>query len=155
MEGNGKVMEGRSRRRVCREHRRMFNRCYSVQVVTIPLSVTSTTLASFDPAGIKKLKLPVKKSAAAYTGQPSMPGPATLPKTCKLAERLSVPVNGENLKALEALREHRKFIEKSRAYADAVAAERPPSPPSNTSGIVEIPDHIDHIPPTKIGRAHV
>ena len=118
----------------------------------IPLSVTSTTIASFDPAGIKQLKLPVKKSAAAYTGQPSMPGPATLPEAHKLAERLSVRRNRENLKALEALREHRKFVETSRAYADAVAAERPPSPPSNTSGIVEIPDHINHMPPPAIAQ---
>ena len=77
-----------------------------------------------------------------------MPGPATLPEAHKLAERLSVRRNRENLKALEALREHCKFVEKSRAYADAVAAVCPPSPPSNTSGIVEIPDHIDHMPPT-------
>ena len=34
MEGDGKVMEGRSHRRVRGEHRRMSIRCYSVQVVT-------------------------------------------------------------------------------------------------------------------------
>ena len=35
VEGNGKVMEGRSHRRVHGEHWRMLIRCYSVQVVTV------------------------------------------------------------------------------------------------------------------------
>ena len=34
MEVNGKVMEGRSHRRVRGEHQRMFNRRYLVQVIT-------------------------------------------------------------------------------------------------------------------------
>ena len=35
VEGNGKVMEGRSHWRVHGEHRRMSIRCCSVQVVTV------------------------------------------------------------------------------------------------------------------------
>ena len=44
MEVNGKVMEGRSHRRVRGELRRMFNRRYSVQVVTLEGLWDMTTL---------------------------------------------------------------------------------------------------------------
>ena len=80
-------------------------------------------------------------SSDLYSGQPSKPGPATLPEARSLAERLDVTASIENLKALEALREHCKHIEKSRAYADAVAVTQPP-PTSSTSRIEEVPDVI-------------
>ena len=78
--------------------------------------------------------------ASTFTGQPSRPGLATLPEARSLAEHLEVPPTIGNLKALNALREHRKHIEKSCAYADALAAVPPPT--SSTSCVEEVPDVV-------------
>ena len=90
-----------------------------------------------------------KSRAKAFTGQPSKPGPATLPEARSLAERLSTPKMSENLRALEALREHWEFVEKSTPYKDALAGERSPSPIPSTICIEEIvPEPVAHMPPT-------
>ena len=102
---------------------------------------STTTIASFKPTGINYTSKSNNQPASAYTGQPSRPGPATLLEARSLAERLDVRPSIENLKALEALREHRRHVEKSRAYADALAAARPPMPPS-TSRVEEVPDVV-------------
>jgi hypothetical protein len=83
-------------------------------VATYPfVSASSTTVGVLDPSGIKHLNKPTKCSAQAFTGQPSKPGPATLPEARSIAERLDVTPSIENLKSLEALRKHRGFVEKS------------------------------------------
>ena len=73
-----------------------------------------------------------------------------MPEARALAERLGATPSIENLKALEALRNHRKHVETSRAYADTVAAGQPPSPPL-LSRIEEIPD-VTQVANTKSKR---
>ena len=116
-------------------------------------ALPSQKVASFTPRGITEYVPQLSKSrfshAQAFTGQQSKPGRATLPEARSLAERLGTSETSENLKALEALREHRKFVEKSTPYKDALAGERPPSPIPSTSRIEEIvPEPVAHMPPT-------
>ena len=101
---------------------------------------STTTIVSFKPSGATYYSKPTNRLASTYSGQPSRPGPATLLEARSLAERLNVDKNAENLRALEALRDHRRHVEKSRAYADAVAAA--PPPPPSTSRVEEVPDVI-------------
>ena len=74
---------------------------------------STMTIVSFKPSGATYYKNPAHPSASTFTGQPSRPGPATLPEARSLAERLNVDKNAENLRALEALRNHHRHIEKS------------------------------------------
>ena len=99
---------------------------------------TTTTIALFKPTGINYMSKPTNRLALTFTGQPSRPGLATLPEACSLAEHLEVPPTIGNLKALNALREHCKHVEKSCAYADVLAAAPPPTP--STTRVEEVPD---------------
>ena len=101
---------------------------------------TTTTIASFKPAGINYMSKPTNCPASTFTGQPSRPGLATLPEAHSLAERLEVTPTIGNLKALNALHEHRKHVEKSCAYTDALAAVPPPTP--STIRVEEVPDVV-------------
>ena len=116
-------------------------------------ALPNQTVASFTPRGITEYVPQASKSkhsrAKAFTGQPSKPGPATLPEARSLAERLGAPKTPENLRALEALREHREFVEESTPYKDALAGEHPPSPIPSSSRIEEIvPEPVVQMPPT-------
>ena len=115
-------------------------------------ALPSQTVASFTPRGITEYVPHVSKSkhsrAKAFTGQPSKPGPATLPEAHSLAEHLGMPKTSENLRALVALHKHREFVEKSTPYKDALAVERPPSLIPSTSRIENIvPEPVAHMPP--------
>ena len=86
--------------------------------------------------------------ASAYTGAPSKLGPNTLQEACSLAQRIRVTQTPENLRALDALREHQKFVESSTPYKDVLLAEQlamPPPAPSSLK-IIEI-DGDEQIPP--------
>ena len=86
--------------------------------------------------------------ASAYTGAPSKPGPNTLQGACSLAQRIRVTQTPENLRALDALREHQKFVKSLTLYKDVLLAEQLTMPPSalSSSKIVEI-DGDEQIPP--------
>lgn len=74
---------------------------------------STATIMSFKPNGATYYTNPTYHPASAFTGQPSRPGPATLPEARSLAKCLNVDKNTENLRALEALRDHRRHVEKS------------------------------------------
>ena len=95
----------------------------------------TTIVASFKPSGINYQSKPTNRPATTYSGQP------TRLEARSLAERLDVTASIENLKALEALRKHCKHVEKSRAYADAVAAAQPP-PTTSSSQYFSVPHQI-------------
>ena len=78
--------------------------------------------------------------ASTYTGAPSKLGPDTLQGACSLAQRIRVTQTPENPRALDALREHQKFVESSTPYKDVLLAEQLAMPPPalSSSKIVEI-----------------
>ena len=79
---------------------------------------------------------------------PSKLGPNTLQGACSLAQRIRVTQTPENIRALDALREHHKFVESSTPYKDVLLAEQlaMPPPASSSLKIVEI-DGDEQIPP--------
>ena len=53
------------------------------------------------------------------------------------------------MKSVESLCNHQEFVEKSTAYQDAIAGEKPSFPPLPLqSWIEEIPEPVAHMPPT-------
>jgi hypothetical protein len=108
-------------------------------------AIPSQTIASFFTQGITYVSKPKHSHVQTFTGQPSELGPATLPEARILAEHLRMSKTSENLKALEALCKHQKFVEKSTPYHDVLAVEQPILTPS-TSCVEEVPDAQDNRP---------
>ena len=110
---------------------------------------STTTVASFKPQGIPYESKSLKQSAQAYTSQTGQPGPSTLMETWALISQLNLDPTIETMKSVESLRNHQEFVEKSTAYRDAIAGEKPSFPPLPLqSRIEEIPELVAHMPPT-------
>ena len=112
---------------------------------------STTTIASFKPQGISYESKPLKQSAQTYTGHTGKLGPASasLKETRTLISRLDLSPTIETMKSVEALRKHRKFVEKLTPYKNALAGEKPSFPPLPTKNrIEEIPEPMAHMPPT-------
>ena len=123
--------------------------CPTIALQPSQAGPSTTTIASFKPQGISHESKSLKQSAQAYTGQTGQLCLSTLMETCALISRLNLDPTIETMKSLESLRNHCEFIEKSTAYRDALAGEKPSFPPLPLqSWIKEIPKPVAHMPPT-------
>ena len=88
-------------------------------------------------------------AAQAFTGQTGQPGLSTLMETQALISHLNLDPTIETVKSVESLCNHREFVEKSTAYRDVIAGEKPsfPSLPLQ-SRIEEILKPVAHMPLT-------
>ena len=84
---------------------------------------STMTIMSIKPNGITYVSKSTNLSASAYTGAPSKPSPNTLQGACSLAQRIRVTQTPKNLRALDALREHQKFIESLTPYKNILFPE--------------------------------
>ena len=101
---------------------------------------STTTIMSIKPNGVTYVSKPTNLLASTYIGALSKLGPNTLQGACSLAQRIGVTQTPENLRALDALREHQKFVESLTPYKDVLLAEHlaMPLPALSSSKIIEI-----------------
>ena len=110
---------------------------------------STTTVVSFKPQGISYESKSLKQSAQAFTSQMGQPGPSTLMETRALISCLNLDPTIETMKSVESPHNHQEFIEKSMAYRDAIAGEKPSFLPLLLqSRIEEILELVAHLPPT-------
>ena len=104
---------------------------------------STMTVALFRPQGISYESKSLKQSAQAYTSQTGQLSPSTLMETRALISQLNLDPTIETMKSVESLCNHQEFVEKSTAYQDAIAGEKPSFPPLLLqSRIEEIPELV-------------
>ena len=110
--------------------------------------LSTTTIMSIKPSSITYVSKSTNLPKSTYAGTTSKPSPNTLQGACFLAQRIRVTQIPEHLRALDALREHQKFVESLTPYKDVFLAEQLAIPPPalSSSRIVEIDGH-EQIPP--------
>ena len=96
---------------------------------------STTTIAFIKLNSVTYVSKSTNLPASAYTGTPSKLGPNTLQRAHSLAQRIGVIQTPENLRALDALREHWKFVKSLTLYKEVLLAEQLAMPPPALSSL--------------------